>query len=48
VSIDLWTDPDAMNRYYGLSVGFDQLGPVFAGPPQTSVWTAAPGQWVEW
>lgn len=48
VSIDLWTDPGEMNRYYDLGVGFEHLGPVFAGQPQTSAWMAAPGEWVEW
>ena len=30
------------------TLGFDHLGPVFAGAPDTSVWRSAPGEWVEW
>ena len=48
VSIDLWSDPGEMSRYYDLSIGFEHLGPVFAGEPRTSTWMSAPGEWVEW
>jgi hypothetical protein len=48
ISIDLWTEPDQMAAYYKLELGFDTIGPVFAGPPQTSAWQAAPGEWAEW
>jgi len=48
IGLDLWMDADRMNEYYDLSLGFDHLGPVFAGAPDTSVWRSAPGEWVEW
>lgn len=47
-SVDFWMDPDRMNEYYDLRLGFDHFGPVFAGAPDTSVWRSAPGDWVEW
>jgi hypothetical protein len=48
LSIDAWSDLDQMNAYYELGLGFDHLGRVFAGDPQTSVWRTAAGEWVEW
>ena len=48
IGVDFWMDADRMNEYYDLSLGFEHFGPVFAGPPDTSVWRAAPGEWVEW
>jgi hypothetical protein len=45
---DLWMDAEKMNGYYDLGLGFDVLGPVFAGEPVTSVWRSAPGDWTEW
>ena len=48
IGVDLWMDADRMNEYYELSLGFDHFGSVFAGAPDTSVWRAAPGDWVEW
>jgi hypothetical protein len=48
IGVDLWMDADHMNEYYELSLGFEHFGPVFAGAPDTSVWRAAPGDWVEW
>lgn len=48
IGLDVWLDADEMARYYELGVGFDHLGPVFDGQPDTSVWHAAPGQWTEW
>jgi hypothetical protein len=48
IGVDFWMDADRMNEYYDLSLGFDHLGPVFAGAPDTSVWRSAPGEWVEW
>jgi hypothetical protein len=48
IGVDVWLDADEMNRYYELGVGFDHLGPVFAGQPDTSTWRCAPGDWVEW
>ena len=48
IGVDLWMDADRMNEYYELSLGFEHFGPVFAGAPDTSVWRAAPGDWVEW
>jgi hypothetical protein len=48
LGVDLWMDPAEMNSYYDLGLGFDQLGPVFAGAPDTSVWQSAPGDWTEW
>jgi hypothetical protein len=48
IGVDLWMDADRMNEYYELSLGFGHFGPVFTGAPDTSVWRAAPGDWVEW
>jgi hypothetical protein len=48
ISVDRWMDPDEMGRYYEARLGFEHLGPVFAGEPDTSTWQAAPGQWNEW
>ncbi len=48
LGVDLWMDAEQMNSYYDLGLGFDVLGPVFAGAPETSVWQSAPGDWVEW
>ncbi len=48
IGVDLWMDADRMNEYYGLSLGFEHFGAVFAGAPDTSVWRSAPGDWVEW
>ena len=31
-----------------LRLGYEHLGPVFAGEPQTSVWQSAKGEWIEW
>ena len=43
LGVDLWMDPAEMSGYYDLGRGFDALGPVFAGEPDTSVWQSAPG-----
>jgi hypothetical protein len=48
IGVDVWLDADEMSRYYDLSIGFEHLGPVFAGKPDTSIWRSAPGDWVEW
>jgi hypothetical protein len=48
ISVDVWMDGAAMDRYYELSLGFEHLAPVFAGQPETSSWQSAPGQWAEW
>ena len=48
IGVDTWMDADRMNEYYDLRLGFEHLGPVFTGEPDTSVWRAAPGEWVEW
>ena len=48
IGVDFWMDADRMNEYYDLSLGFEHFDPVFAGAPDTSVWQAAPGDWVEW
>jgi len=42
IGVDLWMDAERMNAYYDLGLGFDALGPVFAGAPDTSVWRSAP------
>ena len=46
--VDTWTDVAQMNAFYALGLGYDHLGPVFAGEPKTSIWQAAEGHWVEW
>jgi hypothetical protein len=48
IGVDLWTDVTKMNDFYALRLGYDHLGPVFAGAPATSVWQSAPGDWIEW
>jgi hypothetical protein len=48
IGVDLWMDTGKMTGYYDLGLGFDALGPVFAGTPDTSVWQSAPGDWTEW
>jgi hypothetical protein len=48
LGVDLWSDVAKMNDYYELRLGFEHLGPVFAGEPQTSVWQSAGGEWTEW
>jgi hypothetical protein len=48
LGVDMWMDAGQMNGYYDLGLGFDHLGPVFAAPPDTSVWQSAPGDWTEW
>jgi hypothetical protein len=48
ISVDYWTDVERMNAYYELGLGFEHLGPAFAGEQQSSVWRAAEGDWTEW
>jgi hypothetical protein len=48
LGIDLWSDFDGMSEQYSDQTHMSVLGPAFAGPPQTSVWEAAPGNWSEW
>jgi hypothetical protein len=48
LGVDLWTDVEQMNAFYELRLGYEHLGPVFAGEPQTSVWQSAQGEWIEW
>jgi hypothetical protein len=48
IGVDTWTDVEHMNAFYALGLGYNHLGPVFAGEPATSIWQAAPGHWVEW
>jgi hypothetical protein len=48
IGLDLWMDADEMDAYYQLGIGFDLLGPIQSGPPSTSTWESAPGEWVEW
>jgi hypothetical protein len=46
--LDVWLDAAEMADYYGMSLGFEHLGPVFAGAPDSTIWQAAPGGWTEW
>jgi hypothetical protein len=48
IGVDMWLDADEMANYYDLSLGFEHLGSAFAGEPDTSIWRATPGDWVEW
>jgi hypothetical protein len=48
IGVDTWLDADDADRHYDKEIGFDLLGPVFAGEPDASVWRVAPGEWVEW
>jgi hypothetical protein len=48
IGVDIWSEADKMDAYYALGIGFEHLGPHFAGQPASSTWRAAPGDWVEW
>jgi hypothetical protein len=48
IGVDVWSDAERMGAYYALGIGFEHLGPHFAGQPSSSTWRAAPGNWVEW
>jgi hypothetical protein len=48
IGVDVWSDAGKMNAYYALGIGFEHLGPHFAGTPASSTWRAAPGEWAEW
>jgi hypothetical protein len=48
IGVDVWSDAGKMDGYYALGIGFEHLGPHFAGQPASSTWRAAPGQWAEW
>jgi len=48
IGVDVWSDAERMNGYYALGIGFEHLGPHFAGQPASSTWRAAPGEWAEW
>ena len=48
LGVDIWSDTARMNEFYDLGIGYDHLGPVFAGQPATSIWESAPGHWEEW
>jgi hypothetical protein len=48
IGVDVWSDATQMDGYYALGIGFEHLGPHFAGQPASSTWRAAPGHWVEW
>jgi hypothetical protein len=48
IGVDMWSDAEKMNAYYALGIGFEHLGPNFAGQPTSSTWRTAPGEWAEW
>jgi hypothetical protein len=48
IGVDVWLDADEMSAYYDKGAGFDRLGPVFDGEPDTSIWRNATGGWTEW
>lgn len=48
IGIDVWMDAADMDRYYDKGLGFDLLEPVHSGPPNSSTWESAPGDWTEW
>ena len=48
IGVDIWSEAEKMTAYYALGIGFEHLGPHFAGPPASSTWRAAPRNWVEW
>jgi hypothetical protein len=48
IGVDIWSAAAKMDAYYALGIGFEHLGPNFAGAPASSTWRAAPGNWVEW
>ena len=37
----MWSDAEQMNGYYALGIGFEHLGPHFAGQPTSSTWRRA-------
>jgi hypothetical protein len=48
IGVDQWLDAEDMGNFYALQIGFDTLGPVLDGTPETSSWRSAPGDWAEW
>ncbi len=48
LGVDTWLDADDMAHHYDQNIGYDELGPVLVGTPDTSVWRAGQGDWVEW
>jgi hypothetical protein len=48
IGVDVWLDADEMSDYYDLMIGFEHLGPAFAGKPDSSIWRTPPGEWIEW
>jgi hypothetical protein len=48
IGLDVWLDAAEMSDYYERSLGFEHLGPVFDGAPDSTLWRAAPGGWTEW
>lgn len=48
LAIDTWMDRAGMDRFYADASQMAALEGVFAGPPMTSTWRQAPGDWKEW
>jgi hypothetical protein len=48
VGLDVWFDADGMQEVYADPAEMADLGGVFAGRPDTSVWRKPAGAWVEW
>jgi hypothetical protein len=48
IGLDVWLDAAEMSDYYDRSLGFEHLGPAFAGRPDSTLWRATPGGWTEW
>jgi hypothetical protein len=48
LGLDHWNDVEGMNRFYADLENYREFDGAFTGPPQTSAWRPAPGDWREW
>ena len=48
LGLSVWHDIEGMNQFYLETDFTDFLKPHLEGPPTTSVWSPAPGEWTEW
>jgi hypothetical protein len=48
LGLDQWASPDGMLEHYRDEAAMKALAGVFTGPPATSVWSTAAGDWSEW
>ena len=48
LGLDQWASFEGMLEHYRDEAAMKTLGPVFTGPPATSIWATAPGDCSEW